>query len=310
MSPTEFWQNFKLGEEQEIACNFIYDALRNLHEMDTLSYETEIFPVLYNLSVGIERLLKVAIVLVEFDDSVDVNDFEKSLITHNHIDLLNRLNKKSPLSLGKVHIELLALLSIFYKSHRYDRFNLQSIHNLSKDKKSLHNFLHKHLGIDITEDFPLTAVWNDSRIKKFLGKTVKRITKEIYKVVSDSAHKKNIYTYEISGSGSKAAKILWGGEELNFEDEDRAIVEAFIFLTQTKDSLLIDFIKEMKPLELDPAQDSDYFQLLLNRRSGRMSMIMDEMEARYEEIRDVKDRLMRIDAARDSNIYFGEKGED
>lgn len=309
MNPSEFWQNFKLGEEQEIASNFIYDALRNLHEMETLSQETEVFPVLYGLSVGIERMLKVAIVLVEFNDRTDIDEFEKSLITHNHLELLNRLNQTVNLSLGKVHIEFLSLLAVFYKTHRYSRFSIQSIQNLDRDKKALHAFLHKHLGIDVTENFPLTAVWNNARIKGFIGRVVKKITKSLYKVVDTAASQKNIYTYEITGSDSKAAKVLWGDDELNFEDEERVAVEAFIYLLNTKESGLVDFLRELKPLELDPAQDKDYFQLLLPKRSGKSSMIRDEIESNYEDVKDVKDRIMRIDAARNPDITFGQDDE-
>jgi hypothetical protein len=37
-----YWQNFELGKELEIAGGFIYDGLRNLHEMETVRYESEI----------------------------------------------------------------------------------------------------------------------------------------------------------------------------------------------------------------------------------------------------------------------------
>jgi hypothetical protein len=117
MKPKEFWQNFKLGEEQEIACNFIYDALRNFHQMETISVEREIFPVLYNLSIGIERLLKVVITLVEFDEHTNHIEFEESLINHNHISLLNRLKENRQINLDKVHTELLDILTKFYKIH-------------------------------------------------------------------------------------------------------------------------------------------------------------------------------------------------
>lgn len=309
MNPLEFWQNFQLGKEQEIASNFIYDALRNLHEAETLSQETEIFPILYGLSVGIERMLKVAIVLVEFNENIDIDEFEKSLITHNHLDLFNRLNRNTEINLGKVHIEFLNLLSVFYKTHRYDRFNINSIKNLDKDKKALHSFLHKHLNIDVTEDFPLTAVWNNVRIKKFLGRIVKKIAKSLYKIVDIAATKKNIYTYEITGSDSKAAKVLWGGDDLNFEDEERIAVEVFIYLLKTKKSKLIDFLKEIEPLDLDPAQDTDYFQLMLPKRSSKSSMILDEIECKYEEIKNIKDRLARIDFIRNPDIIFDQDDE-
>jgi hypothetical protein len=216
MQPDKFWQNFQLGSEQEIACNFIYDGLRNLHEMETLSMETEVFPVLYNLSIGIERLLKVAIVLLEFNDGTDVDGFEQFLITHNHLELLRRVKARSEMSLGDNHVALLELLSNFYNTYRYDRFNLNSIYELSKEKKALHLFLNKHLQIDISDK--MFGAANTPRIKQFIGRTVKKITKQLYTIIEREASAKNLYTYEISSSGSKAAKILWEDGAITFDD--------------------------------------------------------------------------------------------
>src|SRR3989344_1177652 len=117
MKPEEFWQNFQLGIEHEIACNFIYDGVRNLHEMKTLSLESEVFSFFYNTSVGFERLLKVAVALLEYEDGADTEELEESLRTHNHLELLKRLRQKSSINLGDCHIEFLALLSKFYKTH-------------------------------------------------------------------------------------------------------------------------------------------------------------------------------------------------
>ncbi len=43
MKQSQYWQNFELGKELEIACGFIYDGLRNLHEMENIYHESEIF---------------------------------------------------------------------------------------------------------------------------------------------------------------------------------------------------------------------------------------------------------------------------
>jgi len=307
MTPTEFWQNFQLGAEQEIACNFIYDGLRNLHEMDTLSLETEVFPVLYDLSVGLERLLKVVVVLLEFDEHTDVGALEKSLITHNHLELLNRVREKADINLGDAHTELLNLLAKFYKTHRYDRFSLQSVYDLSKDKKALHTFLHKHLQIEVTEG--IFGVSNSLQVKRFIGRVIKKITKQLYAIVQKEAMAKNIYTYEISSSSSKAAKVLWGNDDILFEDEDMAMVEIFIFLMKTKDSGLIDLIRTIKPLELDSALSSEYFQFMLKKRTDYTSMIMEEIEARYEELDRPGERQQMIEAIKDPSITFEESDE-
>jgi len=65
MKPTEFWENFNLGEEVSISGAFIYNGLRRFHELKNLDYTDEVFEVFYYLSVGLERLLKIAVVLLE-----------------------------------------------------------------------------------------------------------------------------------------------------------------------------------------------------------------------------------------------------
>ena len=208
MKQSQYWQNFELGKELEIAGGFVYDGLRNLHEMETLHYETEIFGVLYNLSVGLERFLKVAVVLLEYDDEVDHSEYEKSLITHNHLDLLNRIKKHRQLSLGKVHNEVLSLLGTFYKSYRYDRYSIRTVEELSKEKRALLVLLEKHLHIDISDNPPLEVVRNGWNIKKFIGRASGTILNALYEVISDAARSKNIYTYEIRYL-SKAYKLLY-----------------------------------------------------------------------------------------------------
>ncbi len=305
MKPEEFWQNFKLGEEQEIAANFIYDALRNFHEMETISVEREIFPVLYNLSIGVERLLKVAITLVEFGKNTNHRQFEESLKTHNHPELLSRLEDNKQVNLGSVQTEFLDILYRFYKLHRYDRFSFGSLQRLGEDKEILQNFFHKHLGIDITENFPITAVWNTFQIKKFFGKVVKKITKELYRIIKEEAKRKNIYTDEISGSDSKAAKVLWGDDDLHFEDEDRVIIELLIYFLHTNESTLIDVIKDIDPLDLDPGSSKRYLEVLLSNKARYRSDVLDEIECLYqEEVSDAGERLKLIDAIKDPNVYF------
>lgn len=59
MKQSEFWKNFHLGTEIDIAGSFIYNGLRRLHQIETLYNQSEVFEILYNLAVGVECLLKV-----------------------------------------------------------------------------------------------------------------------------------------------------------------------------------------------------------------------------------------------------------
>ena len=308
MKPKEFWQNFKMGEEQEIACNFIYDGLRNLHEMETLNLESEIFPVLYNLSIGLERMFKVAIVLVEVDDNTDIDKFEETLKIHNHIALYNRLKKSKKsvdledLKFGPVHTGLLTLLSTFYKEHRYGRFNLPKRDNLSKDKKLFLTFLQKYLNLKIEDD--IIGMENSLRIKKFIGKTVKKITKDLYAIIDKAATAKNLYTYELSGSSSKAAKIVWGDGEINFENDEIVMMEVLLFLLKTDDINRINLLKKLEPLPLDPAEDAEYLHFLIRKRTGYMSSIIDQVEDAQADSKDCKKRIEFIKAIKDPSIGF------
>src|SRR3546814_7274490 len=75
MSRSELWKNFRLGEELDVTGTFIYNGLRRFHELHKLDYSADLFEVFYQLSVGIERLMKIALVLLEHDDANDQDAF-------------------------------------------------------------------------------------------------------------------------------------------------------------------------------------------------------------------------------------------
>lgn len=72
------WKNFSLGKELDIAGSFIFNGLKAFDSMDNFYYEVEIFEFLYNISVGIERLAKIAVILIEHNNVQDQQEFEKA----------------------------------------------------------------------------------------------------------------------------------------------------------------------------------------------------------------------------------------
>src|SRR5699024_8247817 len=50
MNRSEFWKNFRLGEELDVSGTFIYNGLRRFHELRKLDYSADLFEVLYQLS--------------------------------------------------------------------------------------------------------------------------------------------------------------------------------------------------------------------------------------------------------------------
>jgi hypothetical protein len=159
-------------------------------------FEEECFEFLYQASVGFERLLKIVIVLSEHNDSLEQQEFEKSLITHNHLELFKRITKKHDTKLSDVHIQFLQMLTEFYNSNRYDRFGLHSAYNPRSSKNLLIGFFEKHLKLKILAELPFSTEI-DERMRKFIGRTVGKISVALYNLVEDLAREMNIYTYEV-----------------------------------------------------------------------------------------------------------------
>lgn len=288
MTPGEWWKNFALGIEIDAAGSFIYNGIRSLHELPTLNHPVDSFEVLYNLSVGIERLLKVAIILIEHTDQIDIGQFEESLISHSTIDLANRLDAQKTLALADVHREFLSLLSKFYKSHRYGRYSLSAVPYINQEKLEFLGFVTKHLKIKLDLKNEFFPIQNTNRIRKFVGKVVKKICDEVFSVVERRAHELNIYTTEIR-SDSKALKVFYG-ERLDFVDEDIKKKELLHYLMSEKaNGEHVNLLRSFEALDLDPAMVPNYIQALLN--DAYLPYVEGEIEELYTEVANVRERL-------------------
>lgn len=305
MKSDEVWKNFDLGTELSVAGNFIYNGLRSFHEMRTLDYAEEIFEFLYNLAAGLERLMKVAIVLLEHDGALDQEGFEKSLITHNHLQLLRRLRQQIDVNVGDAHIDLLNLLATFYKSFRYDRFSLSLDWQPEKEKRALRAFLEKHLGESF--EYRAYATPNTPRFRKFIGKLVAKLSGQLYQVVETQARALNLYTYELRVD-SKAAKIFLS-QEHTFELEDVLWKELLVFFMNTKESSgVIEYLRSLDPLDFDPALAPDYLRCFQSEEAKRS--VADELECLYDEMESPGDRLEALKPLGSPSIYWSESIEE
>jgi hypothetical protein len=299
MKRSEYWKNFHLGTEIDIAGTFIFNGLRRFHEMETLYYHSDVFEVLYNLAVGVERLLKVGVILIEHDDGVDQESFEQSLITHSHQDLMRRVQAKHDLNLTGPHNEFLALLGEFYTTHRYGRYTLSA--DKHAEKQLLHRYIEKNLGITIEDTFPFQITSNDNRIRKLIGNRVGKLTKGLYKVIEDEARRLGIFTYELR-SNSKAEKIFLC-ERFDFIDEDVLWKELLVFfLNSEKQGGIFDFLKSIDPLPFDEALATDYLQCFGS--DEKKLAVLDELECVYEDVENVKGRLEKMDVIANPLVLF------
>lgn len=305
MKPTDFWKNFRLVEELSISGTFIYNGLRRYHEMHKLDNDDEIFELLYNLSVGFERLLKIAVVLHEHNDMTDQEQLEKSLITHNHFVLLNRLKKHTEIKLCTPQNELLNLLSKFYKSYRYDRFSLESAFDGKKEKKAFLQYLSTYSKVDLTHE-SIMGVFNDEKAKKFFQRHVLEISRKVYESIKNRATKINLYTYELR-HGSKAESVFL--RKVKISDEDILWKELLIFFMNTKESSsYLDFIRGIEPLGFDPGLVDEYLDCF--RSDSAKSLVIGELETLYEDLDNVKERYQEVNLIGQPNVCFDDEESD
>lgn len=307
MDKQTFWKNFKLGQELHISGRFIFNGLRCFHEMEHLYHYDEIFETLYNLSAGIERLLKVAIILTEHESTLDQNEFESSLITHDHQSLLLRLKNSRPIIFSTVHNDLLAMLGVFYKTHRYDRYVLEAMTVESKEKSALHQFIEKHLTIEIKDDPPFNVSENTDQLRRFLGRTVGKISKTLYDLICTEAVRHNIYTYEVRND-SKASKVFIH-EKYDFLDEDVLWREILVFLINGDEQNGIQkFLRNIPPLEFDPGLIQEYLDCF--KSTEKMLACLGELEELYSGLSSVKDRLETISLVANPSMVFEDEEEE
>lgn len=301
MNRSELWKNFRLGEELDVSGTFIYNGLRRFHTLKTLDFSADLFEVLYQLSIGIERLMKVAIVLLEHDEADDQESFERSLVTHSHQALLTRIQKHSDLKLSNADRAFLHLLTQFYEHLRYDRFSLRSPLVLGKEKHLLFDFLEAQLKADFKDRNSIFGHGNTDQYRRFVQKIVTRIAGALFQVVRVRAAALRLNTDELR-SASKAETVFLGKADI--PAEEILWKELLIFFMNTSEvSGYLKFLRGIKPLGFDPALVGDYLDCF--QSEAARAEVVDELDHLYEEeVPDKKTRLEMMGVIGSPNVYF------
>ena len=255
--PDKIWnyKNFNMGTELDISGEFIFDGINVLNQMKSINDHASLFSFLYHTAVGIERLQKIIIVLFEAVDFDNHEEFEKSLITHSHTKLHERICGCIDPKLNPRENRFLQMLTSFYNSARYDRFNLNS--QFAKEREVFRAFLTDQMA-DIIEHHPFDE--NDilitPRIREMLGRTIGSISKKYYELVRAGCTKAGTFTYEIRVN-SKAEKVFlstYNKNSLQMQKitEKIALKELLIYLRNTSDRHgLIHCIDNIEALDFD-----------------------------------------------------------
>lgn len=251
MNKKELWKNFNLGTELDISASFIYNGLDSFNKMKNFYYEDEIFDFLYNISVGIERLLKIVIQL---------NDNSFNIKTHNHEKLLEEVKLRYKIKFEKKHNQFIKILNNFYKKYRYNRFDFSFDNEYNKEKEELISFINKNTTVTIKNVFNKEITRNNANLKIYIGNTVGYIVNNLYSIIENESFKQNIFIYEFR-SYSKSYKIFCL-KEFNFLNDRVKKLELFLFVLANKNKS--EILNLMDTLELDDSEIDRYVSLLMD----------------------------------------------
>lgn len=270
--------NFSLVKEVEIAGVQIWKAIEDINRAyipknGSNTVVDYLFTSLYQAAQGIERLFKILIELMKYDnDLYDEKKVDELLLSHNHVAMYQFIDEQKKLSIGKNEKTFLGLMSKFYNKGRYNRFRYNE-----NDVMELN--LLQEFGNDIKEDF-------DNRIKHRYGKTIGNISHTLYKAISDMSLKLNIYVYELH-SDSVARFVLndYYKDDLydilkEIENSKRELL--WYVLKKGKDMAITEVGKEIEVLPFDDMGEQMFLEeLICNMNSG--SLIYDFVSCEYDE---------------------------
>jgi hypothetical protein len=206
------YKNFNMVVELDVSGEFIYNGIHEINRLTGFSNDGATFSALYSLAVGIERLQKIVYVLWGMDCFDDEEAFENSLITHSHTGLRDKVNeflerKGESISFSARENEFLLLLTHFYNSARYIRFNIDG--EWAKEVYLLRPYIAKYVDDNIDDIFNPERLIATDKVKEFFGRVVGSIAKKYYDFIIKGSRINNTYTYELK-SDSKAGKIFLG----------------------------------------------------------------------------------------------------
>lgn len=300
------YKNFNMGHELDISGEFIYDGIEALNEMICIEESSPLFSFLYHTSVGIERLQKIIIVLFEDIKFDEYEEFEKSLITHSHQDLHSRIKRSAKIEFNNRENDFLMLATNFYKSARYNRFNINT--SECKEANLFIEFVKKHLKPDEIEyHFISGKVMVNEKVENLVGRTLGSIANKYYSLIREGANKNGTYTYELLAD-SKAEKIFLGNyrnkslQEMKIT-ESIAVKELIACIRNTEETCaFLRFLDEIEPLDIDVNLINEYLSEL---SIGNIPQtLIDEVETLYEEMEHPKNRIELISLIGDTCVAF------
>lgn len=293
-----YFKNFNMGREIEIAGEFIYESMREIYSLKSIGEHFKINKVLYNGAVGIERLQKILLCMFLVNEINDLDNLPNPLKEHKHLALHELIKKSvSGYKLNSNKIKLLELFQNYYNKHRYGEF----FQNYSSDDliSLFANYFSSILKVKFTCNY-FNVPCDLSNAKRLYINYLGEISYYYYKFIDNKATELGIYTTELSYS-SNAIKLFYsqnsGKMYESIKLESTAVKELIIFLSKTKSrSNVKKIIADIKPLDLDIEMANDYLEdITCFRASEGLTDMVYELYNDIESEKDKRERKELVD---------------
>lgn len=295
-----------MANELDVAGEFIYAAIDIFNKMNNFDQVGDNF-FLYHLAVGIERVQKILLVIINDVERDEIEDFQEKIKSHNHIMLHGKIKEKVNISFSKEQNDLLNLLSEFYNAERYARFNFFSYN--FKDRDLLTEYVQKYCK-NISFDYSLCKKipLNTDEVKEFFGRVIGRLCQKYYKLIEEESRNRNIYCYELRYN-SAAERVFCGNEDKGsyqkkIDKEKRAIKELLLYLRSPQEmNKFIEHMDQIESLPFDVALIQEYVADLCNKTVS--VDLIDEVDFMYEEfVEDKREREEMVSLIGDKGVMF------
>ena len=218
----------------------------------------------------------------------------------------SRIKRSAKIEFNNRENDFLMLATNFYKSARYNRFNINT--SECKEANLFVEFVKKHLKPDEIEYHFITGkVMVNEKVKNLVGRTLGSIANKYYSLIREGANKNGTYTYELL-SDSKAEKIFLGNyrnkslQEMKIT-ESIAVKELIACIRNTEGTCaFLRFLDEIEPLDIDVNLINEYLSEL--SMGNIPQTLIDEVETLYEEIEHPKNRIELISLIGDTCVAF------
>ena len=113
------FKSVQMAKEVTIAGDYVFNSAKKAIQLTTVHNEFDINEILYNGSVGIERLQKIYLYLC-----VD-NPFDKQedLKTHNHCELEKKILSETGNNLFENGRKIISIFNEYYSQYRYGNYD-------------------------------------------------------------------------------------------------------------------------------------------------------------------------------------------